>query len=563
MAQVAADWILANGRILTFDRRAPRVEAVAIGDDRILAVGASREMRRWRGRGTRWVDLKGATVIPGLVDAHAHLDREGLKFLFPSLASCRSIADIQALLRRLAQGRQAGQWIVTMPVGQPPFYLRVPECLAEKRMPTRWDLDGAAPAHPVYIRGIWGYWNKPPIFAAANSLALRLAGITRETAAPKSVEILKDAAGELTGVFIEHNVIPILEFTLMKAVPRFTHADRVRALKESQRRYHARGVTSVYEGHGVAPEVLRVYRELHGRGALTMRTHLALSPAWRSLEEAGRQIPDLGSWAGGSGIGDSLLRICGIYLGYGGDPEVSRVLKEELPYTGWAGFVEQANDPGTYQVLVRLAAGHGLRVNTIVTNQLREVLDAWEGVDRESPLRRRRWQLIHLARARASDLDRIRRVGAVVVTNPISYLYRSGAEALNAGRTGEDWLPHRALLRARVPFALGTDNKPPDPFLALRAVVARQDLSTGAVIGPNQRLTPAEALRAFTLGGACVLGREHKLGSLTPGKLADLAVLSSDPLSVPVSELPDIRVRLTMVGGRPVHRHDPPEGAEP
>jgi len=312
MAQVTADWILTNGRILTFHRGAPPAEALAIVGDRILAAGTGSELRRWRGPRTRVVDLEGATVIPGLVDAHAHLDREGLKHLYPPLASCRSVADIQAVVRRLARVRPAAEWIVTMPVGQPPFYLHVPDCLAEKRMPTREDLDAAAPAHPVYIRGIWGYWNKPPIFSAANSLALRLAGITRETAPPKGVEILRDAAGEPTGVFVEHNVIPILEFTLMSVAPRFTHADRVRALRDSQRRYHARGVTSVYEGHGVAPEVLTVYRELHARGTLTMRSHLALSPTWRSLEEAEREIPDLASWAGGNGIGDGVLRISGI-----------------------------------------------------------------------------------------------------------------------------------------------------------------------------------------------------------------------------------------------------------
>jgi len=220
-------------------------------------------------------------------------------------------------------------------------------------------------------------------------------------------------------------------------------------------------------------------------------------------------------------------------------------------------------DPPTYRALARVAAGHGLRVNTIVTNRLSEVLDSWEAIDCERPLRGRRWQLVHLARARSGDLKRIRRLGAVVTTNPISYLYRSGVEALRQDGDGEDWLPHKDLLSARIPFALATDNKPADPFLALWAVVVREDQSTGRVIGPGQRLTPAQGLRALTLGGAYILEREDQLGSLAPGKLADLAVLSADPLSVPASELGSIQVRLTMVGGRPVHLDDPPKGAEP
>jgi predicted amidohydrolase YtcJ len=197
-----------------------------------------------------------------------------------------------------------------------------------------------------------------------------------------------------------------------------------------------------------------------------------------------------------------------------------------------------------------------------VTKHLREVLESWEAIDREISLRGRCWQLVHLARAQAKDLDRIGHLGAVVTTNPISYLYRSGVDALREDGEGEDWLPHRDLLHARIPFALATDNKPADPFLALWSVVAREDMSTGAVIGPGQRLTVSQALRAMTVGAAYVLGRERELGSLAPGKLADLAVLNSDPLDVRASGLRNIRVRLTMVGGRPVHLDDPPQGAQ-
>jgi predicted amidohydrolase YtcJ len=141
-----------------------------------------------------------------------------------------------------------------------------PARLAERRWPTRADLDAVAPDHPVYIRGIWGYWNRPPVHSIANSLALARAGITRDTVPPGGIEIAKDAAGEPTGLFVEHHIIQVIEFTLMKAAPRFTPQDRLRALGESLRRYAARGVTAVYEGHGVAPEVLRVYRETHERG---------------------------------------------------------------------------------------------------------------------------------------------------------------------------------------------------------------------------------------------------------------------------------------------------------
>jgi predicted amidohydrolase YtcJ len=551
---MAADWVFVDGRILTLDRARPAAEALAVQDGRIVAVGTRGGVKAWHGRGTHVVDLRGATVIPGLVDAHAHLDREGLKRLHPSLARCRSIGDLQMLVRRLAAGRRPGEWIVTMPLGTPPFYRDAPGCLAEGRWPTRADLDLAAPEHPVYLRGIWGYWNKPPVYSVANSLALRRAGVTRDTAPPKGVEILRDAAGEPTGVFVEHNLIQVLEFTLMREAPRFTHADRLAALEASQRAYAARGVTSVYEGHGIAPEVLAVYREAREKDALHLRATLAVSPTWDGPVEAASALREVASWAGGRGLGDDVLRVAGICLHYGGDDEVGRILHEAQPYTGWAGFVESANSRETYTLQAMLAARLGVRVNTLVTRCLPDVLDVWEKVDRQHPIRHLRWVLVHLHAADRGQLQRIKRLGAVATTNPISYLWRSAAdEAAKLAGAGDTLLPHRSLLRHRIPFGLATDNKPPDPWMALAAVVARRDMTSGMLLGPAERLGRLDALRALTVGGAWITRTERDAGTLATGRRADLAVLEGDPLTLPLEALPQMKVRLTMVGGRIVH----------
>ena len=553
MDEIAAEVVLDDGHILTLDPRSPVARALAIAGGRVVAMGGPADVRRWRDRRTRVVSLGGATVVPGLVDAHAHLDREGLKSIYPSPARCRSIVDLQALLRRLAADRKPGEWIVTMPLGTPPFYQDVPSALAEGRWPTRADLDAAAPGHPVYVRGIWGYWNRPPVHSIANSRALALAGVTRATAAPGGVEIVKDAAGEPTGVFVEHNAIQVLEFTLMRVVPRFTHADRLWALRESQRRYAMRGVTAVYEGHGIAPEVLRVYRETHAAGALALRCTLALSPTW-AAGEAARAMADLASWAGGHGLGDARLRVGGICLHYGGDAEVARILHASQPYTGWAGFVESANDPAAYREQAELAARHGLRVNTLVTRCLPEVLDVWEDVARRHPIARLRWVLVHLSAASAEALARIRRLGAVATTNPISYLYRSaGEEVARLGGAADQLLPHRSLARQRIRFGLATDNKPADPWAAFAAVVARRDMRTGEVVGARERLTRVQALGALTAGGAFVTFAERERGRLAPGFAADLAVLEHDPLTAPLDALVGQTARLTMVGGEIVH----------
>jgi predicted amidohydrolase YtcJ len=552
--EIAADWILQNGRIVTLHPRCPAATALAVAAGRISAVGGRADVRAWRGRRTRVVDLGGATVVPGLVDAHAHLDREGLKLIQPSLARCRSIADIQAVIRRLAAGRPRGEWIVTMPVGAPPFYLDPPAGLAEGRWPTRADLDAAAPHHPVYIRGIWGYWNRPPVHSIANSLALARAGVTRDTVPPAGVEIARDAAGEPTGLFVEHNLVQVIEFTLMKAAPRFTHADRTRALGEALRRYAARGVTAIYEGHGIAPEVLRVYRETHARGRLILRCSLALSPTWSGGAEAERAIPELAAWAGGRGTGDDRLRLAGMALHYGGDADVARILHAGQPYTAWAGFVESANGGEDYARQAELAARHGLRVNTIVTRCLPEVLDAWEATAARWPIRELRWVLVHLHAATESQLARIRALGAVATTNPISYLWRSGAaEAARVAGSAETLIPHRSLARLGIPFGLATDNKPANPWLAFNAAVDRRDMATGEVLGAGQRLSRAQALRALAVGGARVTFAERDRGMLAPGFAADLAVLDLDPLTAPLEELAGATARLTMVGGRMAH----------
>jgi predicted amidohydrolase YtcJ len=552
---VAADLIVLARKILTLGPARPAVTALAVAGGRVAALGRPADVRRWRDRRTQVLEFPDATIVPGLVDAHAHLDREGLKLLYPSLARCRSIADIQRVIREVASATKPGEWIVTMPVGAPPFYMDVPQCLQEQRWPTRADLDAAAPHHPVYIRGIWGYWNKPPVYSIASSAALRRAGITRHTVPPKGVEILIDAAGEPTGVFVETNLIQVIELTLMKDAPRFTSADRRRALARSQAIYASRGVTAIYEGHGIAPEVLDVYRSAHEQGELKIRATLAVSPTWDGTAEAARAIPDLAAWAGGRGLGDDQLRVVGICLHHGGDADVARILHEAQPYTAWAGFVESANSPEAYRAQAELAARHGLRINTLVTRGLDAVLDAWESIDRTTPIGPLRWVAVHLHVATARQLARLKRLGAVATTNPISYLWRSAAEEVaRNGGDGETLIPHRALAAHRIPFGIATDNKPPNPWMAFRTAIERRDLRSGEVCGAGQRLTRRQALQALTVGGAWVTLAERDRGTLAVGRAADFAVLDGDPLTAPIDDVDSLHSRLTVVGGRVVHR---------
>ena len=274
-----ADIILKGGKVITVDPAFTIASAIAIGGDRIFAVGPDEAMAAHAGPRTRIINLNGRAVIPGITDGHAHMDREGLRNVFPSLGRVRSIGDIQDRIAELARGKAPGEWIVTMPIGEPPHYFDVPDILAEKRWPTRRELDVAAPRNPVFIRSIWGYWRGAgPLVSIANTEALRLVGITGATVSPAPTLVIeKDAGGDPTGVFIEHEMAPIAELIWFRKAASFSHADRVKALPESARAYHAFATTSVFEGHGAGSELLRVYKDClrwqpdHARDACIQR----------------------------------------------------------------------------------------------------------------------------------------------------------------------------------------------------------------------------------------------------------------------------------------------------
>ena len=391
-----ADVILHNGKILTVDRNDIILQAVAVTGDKIAATGSDNDIRSLSGPHTVRIDLQGRTVIPGIIDIHAHMDREGLKRIYPSLEGARSISDIQDAIREAASSAQPGEWITTMPVGDPPNFADVPTNLTDGRYPNRRDLDRAAPQNPVYIRGIWTPWNVPPSVGVANSRALELAGIDRDTKPPdSSVTIDRDENGDPTGILIDEGRFPSLEFTLMNVAPRFSHAQRLEALKQSMKLYNAVGTTGSYEGHGVAPEVLDVYKELWDRDELTVRARLVLSPTFKSIAEANQEMERWSHSASGGGFGDGMLTTSGYYFNYRGSRYISKARSSGLPYTGWAGFSQAYNPPGRFRRLVRLAAQYNLRVNTIVRDQLDEVLRIFEEVHQDIPIDTRRWTLGH------------------------------------------------------------------------------------------------------------------------------------------------------------------------
>ena len=266
-----ADLILKNGKIVTVDTAFSIAQAIAISGDRIAAVGPDAAMTAHTSPETRVVDLKGKSVVPGLIDGHAHMDREALRNIFPALGRVRSIRDIQDRIAELARTKRPGEWIVTMPIGDPPYYFDVPDILAEKRWPTRQELDAAArTTRSISVRSGASGAVRCRLSLAPTQQAIRRAGITRDTLSPvDTLTIQKDANGDPTGVFIEREFQPVAELVWFREATRFSHADRAGALPQSARMYHAFGTTSVFEGHGVATELLNAYKEVHRAGNLT------------------------------------------------------------------------------------------------------------------------------------------------------------------------------------------------------------------------------------------------------------------------------------------------------
>ncbi|MEW6644922.1 MAG: amidohydrolase [Pseudomonadota bacterium] len=547
------DLVLRNARILTFDDALPRASALAIRSGVIAAVGDSDAVLAAL-PGARQIDLDGACVIPGFNDTHAHMEREGLKQQRPSLAGVRNVGEILDRVRAAAARTPPGAWIVTMPVGTPPFFFDGPETLAEGRLPNRDELDAAAPDHPVYIQGVFGNWGKPPGHSALNSQALALNSLD-ETSEPRcaGVEILKDAGGRLNGIIVEHNNRPTLEFDILPAVPRFGFAERLEGVRLSQRLYNAKGTTSIYEGHGSAAETIAVYRQLWERNELTVRAGLVVSPSWSDLSEARRIMRDWLPTTRGAGLGDRWLRVSGLHIAYGGDANVACCARAHLPDTGWSGFVEQAVSPADFREACFLAAEFDLRLHTIVGDQLHDIVPVLEAVNERYPLRQRRWVIEHIARARDTDILALARLGVLVTTIPTYYLWKGGKRYLNDADGGSHVVPHRRLLEAGIPLALATDNIPYDPFFTLWVACARRERETGTVLGPDQRLDAATALRLFTVAGAALTFDEDWKGPLRPGFAADLAVLSDEPTAVATDALKDLTCRMTIVGGRIVH----------
>jgi predicted amidohydrolase YtcJ len=552
----APDLILYNGRVHTLDAESRTVEALAVAGGFITAAGTSAALVALRGAGTRVIDLEGRAVVPGFFDAHPHLDRMGLRDLCGvKIAHCRSVAGICDAVREAAAHTPPGEWIVTLPMGAPPEdYVFEAGQLEEGRFPDRHDLDRAAPDNPVYVRSPWGWWSRLPLPSVANSRALALAGVTRDTQAPHKVEIVRDEAGEPTGLFLERNWAPILEYTLFECVPRFTYEDRYDGLRYASQAASAAGITAAFEGHGVTPQMIDAYRRLEAAGELTLRMQLPLSVPSAAFGD--RKVEELlAHWAprlagrGADAGAAGLLREEGLCLDVA-DPQTAKIIARGYPYEQWAGHFYQSLPHARLVALGLAAARLGLRVCTLVCYELERVLCAFEEIDAQVPIRDRRWVAVHVTEATPQQVARIKALGLVATVTP-NFMYMA-KDRFNLQALGERGTPIRQLLDAGVPVALSTDGVPHSMLFAMWEALARWDNDGKQMLGKSG-LTREEALRLATTVGHYLTWDEDRRGPLAPGMAADFVVLGEDPLACKLDRIRHIEVARTFVAGREVY----------
>ena len=526
--------LLHNATVRTLDHRDTVAEAVVIDGPRIVAVGDNGELRsRYPAAERR--DLRGATVLPGLIDSHLHLLTLGLNSFAVDLSGARAVADVVAAIGARARETPLGQWVLSSS--------RWHESqIAEGRFPSRRELDAAAPHHPVLLRR--GGHN-----VVANSAALAAAGIVRETPDPPGGTYVRDAAGDLTG-----HVIGAPAFgRLLALLQRPDEARLVEAIGAASRQLLASGITGVIEP-GLNGEQIAAFRRARSDRALGVRALLmpGLDPG--VTPEAGQRavagFADLEPAAG-----DDFLRVGPVKIVADGGVETN-YLRE--PYA----FADDPAGPrGKPRVsaenlaaVCRLAAraDRGVGVHCVGDAAIDLVLDAFEAANAERPIAPLRWALIHMTLARAEHFARARALGVVLaVQQPL-------IDALGAGWV-KYWGPERAAIAsplrayAESGLVVGAGSDAPvtefSPWRALWSAATRETAQAG-VLGPEQAVAPATMLRWYTRGSAYLSFDEERRGRIAPGMLADLVAVEPDPLRAPAADLKDIRVRLTIVDGR-------------
>jgi len=532
-----ADLVLKGATILTMDAKDSVAQAVAVKHGRIVGVGTDADVEGLIGRGTHVLDCRGQTIVPGFIDSHTHNTLVGeFRYSFDQLNTAAelnpTLDGLLAKIKERAAGVSPGEWIGGRNYD--------PNAMREGRWPTRHELDAVAPLNPVLITIRGGH------ACVANTRALELAGITRDTPDPEGGVIDRDEAGDLTGVLRDVHDI--------RAVPPpATLADLKDGLARLNRMYLKLGITSAHDcGAAPRPEPYRAYQEAVAEDRWQIRTYLFPYLDYVLAHDAGLR----------TGFGDDRLRMGGVKLFMDGSIQCFTCAFRERyvgrDTRGWEGLrysQDKANDAVMeahrrgYQVAIHAQGDWGI---TVAVNAIEQALDRLPRPDA-------RHRIEHTLCPTLDDLRRMKRLGIV----PNFYLFHpwfwgdqhiknfigpERAARMVPARTAID-LGLRPCAHSDCPVCTPDDPVwPSNPLWAMACATTRKT-RTGADIGPRERITPLEALRLYTINGAHASFEEKIKGSIEVGKLADLIVLAENPLTVDTWHIKDIAVEKTIVGG--------------
>jgi predicted amidohydrolase YtcJ len=509
---MSADLILKNARVITMNPARPAAELVAIRGNKILAVAGKEAWGEVREVGGRIIDCQGRTVVPGFNDAHCHILSfiRKLRSLDLSPSSVSSIVDIKSLVRRQAQSLPPGNWLAGTDYNE--FYL------AEKRHPNRRDLDEAAPHHPVILT------HRSLHTCVLNSLALSLAGITRETPEPPGALIERELeTGEPSGLLFE-----MLGYILDRVVPPLSDDELDEGIAKANEHYLSMGITSVQEA-SVTNDLARwqTLKRFTEGGRLKSRVFMMFGTgALSQFQEAGLSF----------GSGDNHLRLGGVKL--------------MLSETTAQPQMPELNQPA----FSAHQAGFQLAIHCIEPSTVEAAIAALEYINSQSPIAGRRHRLEHCSECPPPLLERLIRLKAMVVTQP-PFVYYSGERYLATIPPPRlRWLYRlRSFLDGGLVVAGSSDSPvaPDNPLLGIYAAVTRR-AESGQELSPEEAVSAKQALAMYTINAAYASFEEDIKGSIAPGKLADMVVLSADPLKSPPEQIKDIRVEMTIIDGRVV-----------
>ncbi|MFQ6087065.1 MAG: amidohydrolase [Candidatus Bathyarchaeia archaeon] len=511
-----------NANVLTMNPSEPYAKAVAIKDEKIVAVGTNRQIKPWVGKHTKVMDLDGKTVVPGFIDAHVHMRGFGRFLTWMNLRGVGSIREMKQLLRERVQKTSKRKWILGRGWDQERF--------KEKRYPTRWDLDEVASNNPVIFTRVCGH------ICVANSKALELAGITRDTVAPSGGQIDRDPeTGEPTGILREN-----AKDMVWNIVPEPGEEELTEMCALACQKAVESGLTSVH-WFVRSPVEIRILQELRAKGKLPIRVYLVVLVEFMDcLINAGLV----------TGFGDPMVKIGGIKILADGSLG-ARTAALKQPYDdepSTKGMMLYSQRSLNKLVLKAHRAGFQLAIHAIGDRAVDMVLKALERALKVLPRKDHRHRVEHVSVLNESLIQRMKKLGVIASVQPHFVVSDFWVEK-RLGKARARWTyPFKTIIKKGVLVAGGSDCpvEPISPLLGIYAAVNRE-------MFPQERMTVEEALRIYTINAAYASFEEKIKGSIEAGKLADLVVLSDDLRKIEPSKIKDVGVEMTIVGGKIVY----------